>query len=116
MNDSMYTAMFGALTQEHRLNIIANNLANVNTTAYKQDKLAFKDVMIHYAHDQIMEPVVNLRSERLLPDPKILAKPRITSVYTDFAQGSRCIFAGCAGRVYSPGRRPEFYVYRVLPR
>ena len=87
MNDSMYTAMFGALTQEHRLDIIANNLANVNTTAYKQDKLAFKDVMVHYAHDQIMEPVVNLRSEKLLPDPKILAKPRIASVYTDFSQG-----------------------------
>ncbi|THB70657.1 MAG: flagellar basal-body rod protein FlgF [Desulfovibrio sp.] len=87
MQDSMYSALFGALTNEHRLNIIANNLANANTTGYKQDRLAFKDVMVHFAHDTIMEARSTLRSPTLLPDPTIIAKPRLAMARTDFSQG-----------------------------
>lgn len=87
MQDSMYSALFGALSNEHRLDVIANNLANANTTGYKQDRLAFKDVMIHFAHDQIMEPVTDLRAPRLLPGPTIMAKARLAMARTDFSQG-----------------------------
>ena len=41
MQNSMYSALFGALSNEHRMNSIANNLANVNTTGYKRYMLSF---------------------------------------------------------------------------
>ena len=88
MQESMYSAMFGALTQEHRMNLIANNLANVNTTGYKQDRQAFEDVFISYAQDSIREPMMNMRSEALFPAPDYYAKPRIAVSKTEFTQGS----------------------------
>lgn len=88
MQNAMYSALFGALTNEHRMNSIANNLANVNTTGYKRDILSFRDTMALYAHDQIMEPMAHLRQEKLFPEPQHLARPRITGARTDFQQAS----------------------------
>lgn len=88
MQQSMYSALFGALTQEHRMDVIANNLANVNTTGYKQDRMAFKDVFVRFAHDAIREPILNIRDKPLFPEPHYLAKNRIAVSRTDFSQGS----------------------------
>ncbi len=87
MQDAMYSAMFGALTQEHRMNIIANNLANVNTTGYKQDRYAFQDTMIHFAHERIMQPVNSLQDPELFPRPVHLSKVRLADERVDFTQG-----------------------------
>ncbi|MCT4534720.1 flagellar basal-body rod protein FlgF [Halodesulfovibrio sp.] len=94
MQSSVYSALFGALTNEHRLNNISNNLANINTTGYKRDQLAFKDTFVMFAHDQIMEPVANVRSEKLFPDPKLMAKPRIALAQTDFTPGAVKVTGG----------------------
>ena len=67
MQDAVFSSLFGALTTEHRLNFIANNLANANTIGYKQTQLSFKDTMAYYAHDEIREPLMNLRSKPLFP-------------------------------------------------
>ncbi len=88
MQDSMFSAVFGALTTEHRMNFIANNLANVNTTGYKRDHLAFKDTMASFAHDEIREPLMHCRSKSLFPEPKNMARPRIAVSHTDFSQGA----------------------------
>ncbi len=88
MQNAMYTGLFGALSNEHRMNSIANNLANVNTTGYKRDVLAFKDTYAMYAHEQILEPVTHLRAEPLFPEPVHLARARIATSQTDFEQGS----------------------------
>lgn len=88
MQNGMFSGLFGALTNEHRMNSIANNLANVNTTGYKRDTLSFRDTFIMFAHDQIMEPVANVRSEKLFPEPKHLARPRLAEARTDFSQGA----------------------------
>lgn len=88
MQEASFTGLFGALTAEHRMNMIANNLANVNTTGYKQDKLSFKDTMIQFAHDQIMEPIANVRSKPLFPDPQLAARVRIAETQIDMSQGS----------------------------
>ena len=87
MQNAMYSALFGALSNEHRVNSIANNLANVNTTGYKRDLLAFKDTMVMYAHDHIMEPVASLRDKKFFPDPQHLSRTRIATSLTDFQQG-----------------------------
>ncbi len=88
MQDSMYSALFGALSNEHRLNVIANNLANVNTTGYKQDRLAFEDTMSFFAHERIMQPVLSLRDKELFPRPLHLSRVRLVDSKTDFAQGA----------------------------
>lgn len=45
MNSSFYTAALGAQGQQTRLDVIGNNLANVNTTAYKSKNATFADLM-----------------------------------------------------------------------
>ena len=87
MQDSMYSALFGAMSAEFRMNSVANNLANVNTTAYKRDLTSFKDTFSSFAHDVVMEPVSSIRSETLFPDAINLAKPRIGTSHTDFSMG-----------------------------
>ena len=84
----MFTGVFASLTAEHRMAVISNNLANVNTAAYKPETLAFKDTMIHFAHDFIREPLENLRSEPLFPEQCLRARTRIATKETDFSQGS----------------------------
>lgn len=88
MQDAMFSGLFGALTTEHRMNYIANNLANVNTHGFKRQTLAFKDTMAYYAHDEIREPLMHLRSDPLFPEPKNVARPRIAVSKIDFGQGT----------------------------
>lgn len=42
---SLYTAATGATTQQFNMDIIANNVANVNTTGYKKARAEFQDLM-----------------------------------------------------------------------
>ncbi len=88
MQNAMFSALFGALANEHRMNSIANNLANVNTTGYKRDLVAFKDTFSLYAHDQIMEAQATVRSEKLFPDPDHKSRVRMSVAVTDFQQGA----------------------------
>ena len=88
MQEAAFSGVFAALSAEHRLNYIANNLANSGTSGYKQDHLAFKDTMIQFAHDQIMEPMATVRSKPLFPDPQIAARTRIAAKKTAVSQGT----------------------------
>lgn len=45
MNSGMYSALSGNLAAMQRLDVISNNLANVNTTGFKRDRLAFDSVL-----------------------------------------------------------------------
>lgn len=88
MRDSTFSALFGALSNELRMSTIANNLANVNTTAYKKDKLAFHDTFTRYAHDYLGDAKPYLRDKDMWPKPNVMARPRLSDQQTDFSQGS----------------------------
>lgn len=88
MQEGMFSGLFAALTTEHRMNFIANNLANVNTRGYKRETLAFKDTMATFAFDEIREPIMNLKSKPLFPEPMNAARVRIAVSHTDYSQGS----------------------------
>jgi len=45
MNGGMYSALAGNLAAMQRLDVIASNLANVNTSGFKKDRLAFESVL-----------------------------------------------------------------------
>lgn len=54
MTRGLYIAASGMLNEMSRQNIIANNLANVNTTGYKRDipmSKAFPSMLLHRIHD-----------------------------------------------------------------
>ncbi len=41
----LYTAAAGMNAQQHQIDVTSNNIANVNTTAFKQDRAEFQDLM-----------------------------------------------------------------------
>jgi flagellar basal-body rod protein FlgG len=43
--EGMYTAAAGMAAQQTRLDAVSNDLANVNTTGYKHERLAFRDLL-----------------------------------------------------------------------
>jgi flagellar basal-body rod protein FlgG len=45
MDASMWVAKTGLDAQQTRMNVIANNLANVNTTGFKKDRAVFEDLL-----------------------------------------------------------------------
>jgi flagellar basal-body rod protein FlgF len=47
MNVGYFYAIRGAIKQDQRMDCIANNLANANTTGFKQDKVDFEDFLIN---------------------------------------------------------------------
>jgi len=87
MRDSTLSALFGALSNEMRMSSIANNLANVNTTSFKKDTMAFHDVFTRFAHDNVVTTKTFLRDKDMFPDPNIMAKPRLSAQAVDFSQG-----------------------------
>jgi flagellar basal-body rod protein FlgF len=56
-----YTAISGMQTQREKLNVITNNLANADTTAFKSDSLvsgSFKEMMIERMNGSSFSPTV----------------------------------------------------------
>jgi len=50
MNASFYTAVRGAITEQDKMNVISNNIANVNTTGYKTKSAIFMDLLYYNMH------------------------------------------------------------------
>ncbi len=49
---SMYNSVSGLIAHQQSLDLVANNLANVNTTAYKRSETAFGDLLYHRLLDK----------------------------------------------------------------
>ncbi|WP_406672483.1 flagellar hook-basal body complex protein, partial [Natronospira sp.] len=45
MNSALWVAKTGLDAQQTRMNMVSNNLANANTTAFKRGRAAFEDLM-----------------------------------------------------------------------
>lgn len=45
MNQSLWIAKTGLDAQQTRMSVVSNNLANVNTTGFKQDRAVFEDLL-----------------------------------------------------------------------
>ncbi|MGB3940688.1 MAG: flagellar basal-body rod protein FlgF [Candidatus Manganitrophaceae bacterium] len=73
--DSIYPVLSGALAQEKRLEIVANNLANVNTTGFKRDDPLFEGISL--------PPGVG-KNGGILPGPTF---EMLSTVFTDFSPG-----------------------------
>ena len=50
MMRALWTAATGMTGQQTNVDVIANNLSNVNTTAYKKSRVEFKDLVYGIGH------------------------------------------------------------------
>ena len=46
MNQALWDAKTGLDAQQTRMAVVSNNLANVNTTGYKQGRAVFEDLLV----------------------------------------------------------------------
>ena len=51
MNSALRTAATGMAARQTRTEVIANNLANVNTTAFKRSRANFEDLLYQAVRD-----------------------------------------------------------------
>ena len=52
MNMSFYPAALGAVGQQEKMNVIANNIANVNTDGFRSKNAVFSDLMYYNMRDE----------------------------------------------------------------
>ncbi|OIO05079.1 MAG: flagellar basal-body rod protein FlgF [Desulfovibrionaceae bacterium CG1_02_65_16] len=112
MRESMYSALFGAMSNEVRLDTIANNLANVNTTGFKKEAYAFHDTFQRFATDYLTDDRQNLHAESIWPRPYVQARPRLSDQYSDQSQGpmqvtSNPLDLAIAGKGFFKVRTPD---------
>lgn len=87
----IYTAVSGAMAQTQKLDTIANNLANINTSSFKRDGQVFKEYLTAAEKDTdvIQVPRITASVESFY-DMQGGDRGYVDSVgtYTDFSQGS----------------------------
>jgi flagellar basal-body rod protein FlgG len=87
MQSAVYNAVFGGTTQAVRMDMIANNLANANTTGYKKDKMSFVNVFQEHASD-LCDPNRTLNGELPWPERVNVSQTRVGTVKIDYSQGA----------------------------
>ncbi|HDY85599.1 hypothetical protein LCGC14_0650050 [marine sediment metagenome] len=68
MNQALWIAKTGLDAQQTRMSVISNNLANVNTTGFKQDRAVFEDLL----YQTIRQPGAQSSSNTQLPSGLML--------------------------------------------
>jgi len=82
---ALQAAATGMAAMETKLNVVANNLANVSTTAYKRDRANFED--LYYQHERL--PGIEDRASEPTPTGvSVGLGVRLSSTQTNFDQGS----------------------------
>jgi flagellar basal-body rod protein FlgF len=86
MQEGIYIAASAGLKQQSKLDIIANNLANLNNTGFKRDGVVFKEMIAPFQNDGGFEQA---RNALLPPDQSNanVAYVGINDFYTDHKQG-----------------------------
>jgi len=89
MQTGYYASAAGMVTQFNRLDTIANNLANVNTNAFKEDDLIVGDFMRLYQEKRDELPNANNTKEGAKFINRTMSRvPQVVDAYTDFSVGN----------------------------
>ncbi|MDH5228504.1 MAG: flagellar basal-body rod protein FlgG [Gammaproteobacteria bacterium] len=62
--DSLFIAATGMQTQQTAIDVIANNLANVNTPGFKKSRVDFEDLMYRSSNDLAAIPLTQVESQK----------------------------------------------------
>ncbi len=82
---TLYTAATGMDAMQTKLDVIANNLANINTTAFKKDRANFEDLL--YRND-VFPGMLDQNQIATPTGTQIGLGARVQSVQKNFSQGS----------------------------
>lgn len=84
MMRSLWTAASGMKTQQTTIDVIANNLANVNTTSYKKETAEFKSLL----YQTIQAKTTSANGENKPVGAQVGLGVRNSSITSQFTQGS----------------------------
>ncbi len=85
MNQALWVAKTGLEAQQTRMSVVANNLANVNTTGFKKGRAVFEDLI----YQTIRQPGAQAAQDAQLPSGLMLgAGVRTVSTEKMFVQGN----------------------------
>jgi flagellar basal-body rod protein FlgG len=88
MQNGYYTTAGAMVTQFNKLDVISNNLANVNTTAFKRDDVVIGDFKRIYQEYQDEMPIKNNTKEAAkYLNGSIDRVPQVSEQYVEFKQG-----------------------------
>jgi flagellar basal-body rod protein FlgG len=89
MQSGYYSSAAGMVTQFNRLDVIANNLANVNTIGYKEDNVVVGDFMrvLQEARDELPNEN-NTKEAAKFINRTITKAPQVVDEYTDHSLGN----------------------------
>jgi flagellar basal-body rod protein FlgG len=82
---TLYTAATGMDAMQTKLDVIANNLANINTTAFKKDRANFEDLL--YRND-VYPGMLDSNQQPTPTGTQVGLGTRIQSVQKNYAQGA----------------------------
>lgn len=82
---TLYTAATGMQSLETKLDVIANNLANVNTVAFKKDRANFEDL---FYHNQVLPGALDSAGQPTPVGTHIGLGVKVSSTQTDYVQGA----------------------------
>jgi len=87
----LYTGASGMIAQEARMDTVANNLANVDKTAYKKDSAIFKafpDMLIRSINESVLGITPAGSYDTMPYVGKLGTGVEVNEVFTNFEQGS----------------------------
>jgi flagellar basal-body rod protein FlgG len=87
MHEGIYIAASGAFKQEHKLDVIANNLANMGTTAFKRDGMAFRELIPPFNETAQLSASLDPKPTAFQPDPNV-SYVGVADMYTDVSNGT----------------------------
>ncbi len=87
MHEGIYIAASGAFKQERKLDVIANNLANMGTTGFKRDGMAFRELIPPFTETAQLSASLDPKPTAFQPDPKV-SYVGVAEMYTDVAKGT----------------------------
>ncbi len=82
---TLYTAATGMDAMQTKLDVIANNLANINTTAFKKDRANFEDLMYR---NEVYPGVLDAGQQPTPTGTQVGLGTKIQSTQKDFRQGT----------------------------
>ena len=109
MNQALWVAKTGLDAQQTRMAVVSNNLANVNTTGFKQSRTVFEDLL----YQNVRQAGGNTSQDTMLPSGMNLGTGvRIVATEKLFTQGSiqnteRALDVAINGRGFFQVERPD---------
>jgi flagellar basal-body rod protein FlgG len=82
---TLYTAATGMNSLETKLDVIANNMANINTTGFKRDRANFEDLLYR---DYKLPGTLDAANNPTSTGVKVGLGSRVQSVQSEFRQGA----------------------------